>query len=169
VKFGGLDLAAREKNPSGVAIIDSRKILVTTLYSDMEIIDFFERENPSIVGIDAPLTLREDRYADKYLRKYGAMSLKLPGIKELASRALKLKEKIEEKRIKVIEVFPTATAKILGFYRKPKKLMLSYFKNYHISDVRNEHEMDAIIAAYTVYLYHKGLTLSIDGVIIPKE
>ncbi len=39
------------------------------------------------------------------------------------------------------------------------------FENY----VKNEHEVDAVIAAYTTLLYLENKTESIDGVIIPKK
>jgi len=169
VKFGGLDLAASPRNPSGVAILHNFTFFVETLYSDDEIISWFMENGVLIVAIDAPLTLREDRYADRYLKKYGAMSLKIPSIKKLATRGLKIREKLKKEGIEVIEVFPTATAKILGFYKKPKKEMLIHFRDFYLPSVKNEHQVDAIIAAYTAYLHHKNLTRAVDGVIIPRE
>ncbi len=167
--FGGLDLAAKEKNPSGVAIMEGHRIFTSTLYADSQILNFFLEKKVNIVAIDAPLTLNEERYADKYLKRYGAMSLKIPSIKELAIRGLRMREKLEKAGISVIEVFPTATAKILGFYQKKKMRMLPYFVDFEMENVKNEHEVDAIIAAYTAYLQAKGLTVEIDGVIIPRE
>ncbi len=164
----GIDLAAREKNPTGVAIMEGNSFTAFNLFSDSEILDFVENENPQIVAIDAPMTL-QDRYAEKYLKKYGAMSLKVPGIRALAKRGLKLREELRNRGFEVIEVFPTATAKILGFYRRPKIEMLHYFSNFRINGARNEHEVDAIIAAYTAYLYVLGKCRSVDGVVIPEE
>ncbi len=166
--FGGLDLAAFPRNPSGMAVLRGRRFSVNTLYSDEDILRWFTEMRVNVVAIDAPLTLREDRYADIYLRRYGALSLKIPAMKELAIRGLKIKDELERKGIKVLEVFPTATAKILGFYSKPKLRMLSYFENFELPEVSNEHEVDAIIAAYTAYLYSRHLTRCVDGVVIPK-
>ena len=166
MKFCGVDLAAKEKNPTGLAMIDGKKVRVWTIHTDEEIIEKIIDEKPVIVAIDAPLTTRVDRYADKYLRKYGALSLKIPAMMTLAKRALNLVAKLND--TKVIEVFPTATAKILGFYRKNKMEMLSFFSSFILPQVKNEHEVDAIIAAYTAYLHSKGETEIVDGVVIPR-
>ncbi len=167
MKFLGLDLAAKEKNPSGLATIEGRKIGVWTLHTDEEIMKRIREEKPIMVAIDAPLTTRVDRYADKYLRRYGALSLKIPAMMTLAKRALNIVAQIKE--IRVIEVFPTATAKILGFYRRNKMEMLSFFSSFILPEVKNEHEVDAIIAAYTAHLHFMGETETVDGVVIPRS
>ncbi len=166
--FAGIDLAAREKNITGVAIIEDGRIKVYSLHSDDEIIGKIVEYEPSIVAIDAPMSL-EDRRVDIYLRKYGALSLKIPAMQDLAKRGIKIK-RVLERKYRVIEVFPTATAKIIGLYDKDKKNMLSYFKNrWSVEDVRNEHEVDAIIAAYTALLYAKGECAEMEGVVFPRE
>ncbi len=166
--FAGIDLAAREKNITGIAIINGRRIETYSVHRDDEIIEKIEEYEPSIVAIDAPMSL-EDRNVDIYLRKYGALSLKIPAMQELARRGMRIKG-ILEKKYKVIEVFPTATAKILGFYDTKKKNMLSYFGNkFDMGEVRNEHEVDAIIAAYTALLYSKGECVEMDSVVFPRE
>ncbi len=169
--LGGLDPASYERNPSGVAILRNMKFETSTLFKDEDILNFFLFRRVKWVGIDAPLTLREDRYADRYLHRYGAVSLKLSSIRKLAERGLQIASLLESHGILVFEVFPTATAKILGFYSMPKRRMLEYFREvgFEIERVRNEHEVDAIIAAYTVYLHRMGRTRIVDGVIIPKE
>ncbi len=167
MKFCGIDLAAKEKNITGMAFIEEHIIKTYSAHKDEEILSVVRKENPGIVAIDAPLTTDTERYADKYLRKYGALSLKIPAMMLLAKRAIKLASHLED--YVVIEVFPTATAKILGFYRKNKMEMLSFFSQFKMDDVKNEHEVDAIIAAYTAILYKEGKTEEIDGVIIPRE
>ena len=166
MKFCGIDLAAKERNITGMAFIDGMLVKTFSLHTDDEIVKLVKRENPDTIAIDAPLTTDVNRFADRYLRKYGAMSLKIPSMMLLAKRALTLVNKLRD--YEIIEVFPTATAKILGFYRKNKMEMLSFFSWLKIEDVGNEHEVDAIIAAYTAYLYKMGKTENVDGVIIPK-
>ncbi len=163
----GVDLAAKERNPTGIAIMDGSKIKTLTLFYDFEILNLVVHINPSVIAMDAPLTLK-DRYAERYLKRYGAMSLNIPSIRLLAIRGLKLKEDFEKKGFKVIEVFPTATAKILGFYKRNKMEMLSYFKDFSVDGARNKHEVDAIIAAYTAYLHLLGKSRTVDGVVIPE-
>ncbi|OYT58239.1 hypothetical protein B6U71_04870 [Euryarchaeota archaeon ex4484_178] len=169
MKIAGIDLAAKEKNPTGIALMDGRRVKCLTLYTNLQIFSQIIEFQPSIVAIDAPLTLNVKRYADKYLRKYGAMSLKIPSMMELARRGLEVKEYLEGKGYKVIEVFPTATAKILGFYSKDKMDMLSYFQEFGIEGGKNKHEVDALIAAYTGWLYALDKYRKIDGVVIPEE
>ena len=166
--FAGIDLAAKEKNITGIAIIDEERIKTYSVHRDDEIIEKIEGYVPSIVAIDAPMSLK-DRKVDIYLRKYGALSLKIPAMQELANRGMRLKGTLERK-YRVIEVLPTATAKILGFYYKNKKNMLSYFKGkWSVEEVKNELEMDAIIAAYTALLYADGKCIDVDGVVFPRE
>jgi len=162
----GIDLAAREKNITGMAFIDSSRIFAFSVHTDDEIISAIEERDVEIIAIDAPFTL-EERYAERYLRKYGALSLKIPAMRELAMRAIKLRDKLSGYR--VIEVFPTATAKILGFYSKDKRKILEHFSQYDIKGGRNRHEVDAILAAYTAYLYVNGKTIEVDGVVIPAN
>ncbi len=166
--YAGIDLAAKEKNPTGLAFINSNDIITFTLFYDADIIEKVKYFNPDIVAIDAPMST-EDRQVDIYLRKYGALTLKIPSMQELAKRGMKLKISLEELGYQVIEVFPTATAKILGFYRKNKIEMLSSFEDFNINNVRNKHEVDAIIAAYTALLYEKGRCTKMNGVVFPQE
>ena len=166
--FAGIDLAAREKNITGIAIINEGIIKTYSVHRDDEIIEKIEEYEPSIVAIDAPMSMK-DRNVDIYLRKYGALSLKIPAMQELARRGMRIR-RILERKYKVIEVFPTATAKILGFYDMKKKNILSYFdEKFDMGEVRNEHEVDAIIAAYTALLYAKGECVEMDGVVFPRE
>ena len=169
MKIVGIDLAAKEKNPTGLALVEDKRVECITVYTDSQIFSQIFSFNPSVIAIDAPLTLDENRYADRYLRKYGAMSLKIPSIKLLAERGLRIKNEIENCGFKVIEVFPTATAKILGFYRKNKIEMLNYFKDFEMTGCRNKHEVDAIIAAYTALLYTQGECVEMEGVVFPRE
>ncbi len=166
-KVCGVDLAAKAKNITGVAFIEGRRITARSLQSDEEILETIRREKPEIVAMDAPLTTRTDRYAERYLARYGALSLKIPAMIALARRALALRDELRD--YEVIEVFPTATAKILGFYDRNKKRMLKHFSSFEILGGKNEHEVDAIIAAYTALLYIEGKTEEVDGVVIPRS
>ena len=120
---------------------------------------------PTIVAIDAPLMEGEIRIrdVDKKLKKYGAMPPTLKSMEELCARGRALVQRIP---FPIIEVFPTASAKILGFYRKDYKEMASLL---HVK-VQNEHELDAYITALTGLLYLKGKAVGIgenEKVVIP--
>ncbi len=164
MKIVGIDLAALPKNKTAICIL-SESPSFHILYDDEEIISFVNKIKPAIVAIDAPLMKKiMIRKADKILKKYGAMPPTMKSMAMLTKRAMKIVEKIDAK---IIEVFPTATAKILGIYSKNYKEMA---KKLGI-EVKNKHELDAFLAAYTAYLYIKGKAEEIGGkrkVVIPK-
>lgn len=164
MKIIGIDLAALPKNKTAICIL-SKSPSFHILYGDEEIISFVNKIKPAIVAIDAPLMKKiMIRKADKILKKYGAMPPTMKSMAMLTKRAMKIVDKFNAK---VIEVFPTATAKILGIYSKNYK---ETAKNIGI-EVKNKHELDAFLAAYTAYLYLEGKAEEIGGkrkVVIPK-
>ena len=165
--IAGIDLAAKPKNPSGICLFESMdKYELFTLYSDEEIVDAVNEKNAEIIAIDAPLMEEiRIREADRMLKKYGAMPPTMPGMRLLVERAKKLVKMLNGV---VIEVFPTASAKILGIYDKDYRKMVGKLN----VEVKNKHELDAYIAAYTGYLYKKGLCEEVgnkEKIIIPKK
>ncbi len=160
----GIDLAALPKNPTGVCIIGD-DIFLFTFHNDEEILTAINEAKPKIVAIDAPLMKKiRIREADIVLKKYGAMPPTMPSMKLLVKRAGKIVEEIDAE---VIEVFPTATAKILGIYEKDWRKMAEKIG----VKARNKHELDAYLAAYTAYLYIEGKTERVgekEKVIVPK-
>ncbi|MEM2935542.1 MAG: DUF429 domain-containing protein [Candidatus Thermoplasmatota archaeon] len=164
-KIAGLDLAALPKNKSGLCILKEKPEFFI-LYSDEEILSFFENVKPDIVGIDAPIMDEvKVRKADLLLKKYGAMPPTMQGMKILTERASKLVKKLN---CKVIEVFPTATAKIIGIYDKNWQRMTEKLG----INAKSKHELDAYLAAYTAYLYLIGEAEEVgdeEKVIIPKK
>src|SRR3989304_6528891 len=122
-----------------------------TIFTDQEIIDEIVRLKPAIVAIDAPLTTKDsDRKADLEMKKYGAISLNLPGMQMLAERGYNLSEKIKKTGTKVIEVFTKASEKIMGL----EKNSLS----------KSSDQADAIIACLTASLYLENKTKEVgDG------
>lgn len=163
-KIAGIDLAGLQKNKSGVCIFD-KEILLLTLYEDEEIIKTVNEFSPEIVAIDAPIMKKiRVRKADKILKKYGAMPPTMPSMRILTERARKIVDSIKSE---VIEVFPTASAKIIGVYNKNWREMAEKFG----INAKNKHELDAYIACYTAYLYLNGMAEKIGGkrkVVIPK-
>ncbi|HEC93455.1 MAG TPA: DUF429 domain-containing protein [Candidatus Atribacteria bacterium] len=164
-KIIGIDLSALPKNPTGVCILKDG-IRLFTLYKNEEIISCIKEEMPDITAIDAPLMKKiMIRKADKILKKYGAMPPTMPSMKKLTKRAMKI---VMEINARVIEVFPTATAKIIGVYDKDYKKMAEKLG----IKARNKHEVDAYLAAYTAYLYLQGKTEEVGGkrkVVIPNR
>jgi hypothetical protein len=49
----GIDLAGKQENPSGIAILDGNKMKLFTSYSDDEILDLVDEVKPQVIVIDA--------------------------------------------------------------------------------------------------------------------
>ncbi|MEW6722065.1 MAG: DUF429 domain-containing protein, partial [Candidatus Micrarchaeota archaeon] len=56
-----IDLAASEKNTTGIAILKNKKIETLSLNSDGEILALVRKLRPRLIGMDAPLTVPAGR------------------------------------------------------------------------------------------------------------
>ncbi|MEM1577693.1 MAG: hypothetical protein QXQ30_02615 [Candidatus Pacearchaeota archaeon] len=144
--YAGLDLAAKEKNYSGICILNKngKIIFIGLVKKDKEIKKFLKFVK--IIAIDAPLTKsKKDRKTEKLLRKKGLkpLSLKLKSMQALAKRALKLKNYFNKNKIIVIETFPSA-------------IKIKKFKNKHIND--------AFKAALVALAYEKNKSKKIGNI-----
>ena len=105
MKILGIDLAGKAENPSGVCILDEKQLMTCTLFSDSEIISMVNKTKPSVILIDAPLSLPRGRcclekncecadgghfrQAERDIRKYGSvLPLTFRGMKMLPSVVL---------------------------------------------------------------------------------
>lgn len=182
MKIIGIDLAGNPRNDSGLCVLEvmnEKKIVKTfKVKSDEEILEKVKEIKPEIIAIDAPLTYSgATRKCDLMLREYGALPLTLPGMDKLARRGSKLRRKIQEAGFKAIEVFSTASAKILGLYDKNEKAMQKKLLEVGIrGDLEkrflSKDEIDAIFAALTGFLYVMGDFKEVGNkegkIIIPK-
>jgi predicted nuclease with RNAse H fold len=192
--IAGLDLAALSKNPTGYAVFKNNKLIeVELLKKDKDIIKRLDTHTFSIVSVDAPLNVKskQSRECDRLMKKYGAMPLKLNGMKMLADRAelllKQLKSNKENQHInshqEFIEVFPTGTAKILKFYNRDINIYktnliqtLNFFKISNsdlLEQTSTKHELDSVITGFTGWLFKKQLTASVGEmgaeIIIPDK
>ena len=87
MKILGIDLAGKAENPSGICILDDEKLVTCTLFTDEEILSMVNETKPSVILIDAPLSLPQGRcclekncecsvgghfrQAERDIRKYG--------------------------------------------------------------------------------------------------
>jgi len=170
LKIVGIDLAGKTANPTGICIFNNDEILFRTLYSDEEILQFSSSLKPDIIAIDAPLIIGEPRVrkADKILKRYGALPPTWPSMKHLTQRGSRIATLLEN-YCKVIEVFPTATAKILGIYDQDYR---ETAKTLEIN-VRNKHELDAYLCCITAKMFLEGKTVEVGDekgkIIIPRN
>ena len=177
MKIVGIDLAGNPKNETGFCVLEANHdkfVSTEILYSDSEIINKLKEVNPEIIAIDAPLTFSgNNRRCDDLLREYGSLPVTLRGMVILANRGSELAKNLS-KKFKLIEVFSTATAKILGMYEKDDNVVQKNLLNSGIKgDIEKKFlvrdELDAIFAALTGYLYLNKETESIgdeNGIIV---
>ncbi|MCP8303964.1 MAG: DUF429 domain-containing protein [archaeon] len=194
MKVIGIDLAGVEKRDSGVCILDGKlEAKAFILRSDDEIMESMIEVRPEIVAIDAPLSLPFGRcclkdtcscrskghlrQCDKELLKMKIkfFPLTLGPMRRLTERGMKLKEMLEDRGFKVVEVYPGGAQDILGIPRKQKGipelrkgLMAIGIKG--ISKVTSDHKLDAVTSALVGKMYVEGDYLALgdpeEGLII---
>jgi len=186
----GIDLAGVEKRDSGICILNEKlKANTYILRRDNEIIEGMIKERPELIAIDAPLSLPFGRcclkdncscrkkghlrQCDKQLlnMKIKFFPLTLGPMRKLTMRGMKLKEKLEAKGLKVIEVYPGGAQDILNIPRKQKgisklKKGLMAIGIKSISQVTSDHELDAATSALVGKMYVEGNYLALGN---PEE
>ena len=174
----GIDLAGSEKRATGFCVMDSRMSCDTmVLHTDQEVLSHTVGAKPKVVSIDAPLFLprgRESlekpgpphfRECDKELARMHIrfFPISLGPMRMLTARGMKLRAKLEERGLEVIESFPGAIQDILGMPRKQAGLpaLAAALRHYGI-DLReggrqlSGDELDAATSALVGLLYSKG-------------
>ena len=165
----GIDLAAKEKEKTGICVINSNNdkeeeeedgsysVITSSVFGDEQILEKIDQVNPDLIAIDAPLSWGEKfRPAEREMIKdgYRLLPLNMNSMKELTKRAIRLKERINYPSV---ECHPTSSAKALKIEKKPieafvkaceRKFSLK-FKNIP----KNQHEVDAVLAALTAKFY----------------
>jgi uncharacterized protein len=165
LKFIGIDLAALEKNPTGTAIYDGKGFECSTLHTDGELLALAVGHRPSVIAIDAPLSLpygrccfNDDCCGPRKMRVCDRMMISMgyrvfpPGfsyMKQLTLRGIALKKELEARGFKVIEAHPRTSMRILGIES--------------FEEAKSEHESDACAAALTAWLYEKGKCIDLTG------
>ena len=177
VFVAGLDLAAKENRPSGLAIAkDNIVIMVSKVYSDEEILDTILKHDVKVVAVDAPLShARTYRKVDLEMKRKG-LNVLPPGwrtMKPLVDRAIALKDKLNENGVKVIETHPRSTLKTSGYKNGMSLISTHLTIEPYVLNKLSKDEIDALICLLVAYYYVKGDIEKIeadDGVIylLPK-
>ncbi|MEM2439610.1 MAG: DUF429 domain-containing protein [Candidatus Bathyarchaeia archaeon] len=180
----GIDLAGKETNPTGITIWRNKRVETCLVYKNSEILKILLHVKPTIVAIDAPLSLPKNgilRKADRALIKkgYHVFPPGLRAMKTLTLRASELNKLITEMGIKAIEVHPTSTRKALKMPAKDWKAIQAIFRRLGVEGIPEDHtltphEIDAITAALTAHLHMLGLTEAVGDceegfIIVPKK
>lgn len=180
----GIDLAGKPKNPTGWALCKSKKTETSLIHTNKEILEGIAHRDPTIIAIDAPLSLPKKgilRTADREMirRGYHVFPPRLPAMKTLTLRAMKLNMLITKKGYKTIEVHPTSTRKALNMPSKDWEKIQTILETIGLKgDLKvralKSHEIDAVTAAFTAYLHMKSQAEAIGDaeegyIIIPKK
>ncbi|MBM3309510.1 MAG: DUF429 domain-containing protein [Candidatus Altiarchaeales archaeon] len=168
MKVVGIDLAGSSRNETGFCVLvveGERKVVETKiLYSNEELFSAIVGVKPDLVAVDAPLKYDGvNRKCDEALRQYGALPATLPGMETLAKRGVLVARELERLGVKFIEVYSTASAKILGVYNMEEFSMQKNLLSLSLDGDVNKRllikdELDAISAAVTAYLHLLGQT-----------
>jgi len=165
----GIDLAGSENNDTGLCALigdpNEKRVKTSLLKKDEDILLQTALLEPDLVAIDAPLSWATNAYmrpSDQELYEYGRLPQNLRGMRCLVERGVALGQKLKAE-YKVIEVFPAASAKILGFYAKDDTQYQKNLINLGLggdlkSHILKRDELDAIAAALTGYLHLQGKT-----------
>ncbi|MFW6376010.1 MAG: hypothetical protein ACOCZJ_02500 [Thermoplasmatota archaeon] len=141
--FGGLDLAAKEINITGLCIIHE-SIELYTVYDDDIIIKLLSDQK--VTAIDAPLTEKKVAFRDaerKLMKDYGPiMPINMIGMRKLSQRGLEIKNELSGE---VIETFSRGVEKSLEIDIDGLDI---YFEN--------QHEYDAYLCALAAKNYYEG-------------
>jgi len=187
----GIDLAGSEKRQTGFCILDGMQASTSVFYTDEEIIDKIEEVRPDIIAIDAPLSLPEGRKSiedrtnvhlrecDKELlkRRIKFFPITLGPMRKLTQRGIKLKNILERKGFRVIEVYPGGAQDMLKIPRKQMGLDklkegLEMLKITGLTKKMNDHELDAVTCAFVGKLFLEGKSETLgdqkNGIVMPK-
>jgi hypothetical protein len=154
----GIDLAGKSENPTGFCSLTESGTETKLLHTDIEIINEVDMIKPDCIAVDAPFWLPRIgawRPCDENLLRRGfrPISPLLPTMRMLTLRASRLVKTLRERGYRVIEVFSSASEKILGLSKEPRK---------------NKDEYDALLCALTAKAYLEGNYEDLDGIIIPR-
>ncbi len=213
--FAGIDPSASEHKPSGLCLLDQHLevVFLGKRTGDREILQLLRTAAEPLyaVGIDGPLqpphelkeccfrtdpptcahtqtTPYKGRYCEHLLMRNGFRCFptsKNSFARRWIWRCFRLNRLLQENGFTTLEVYPTATRKILfpeltGKKQLRRNRVVLQHKLQQIGiqfpgeeKLFSHHELDALLAAYTVYLHWQGKTIaagdSLDGYIILPE
>ncbi|MEN6551668.1 MAG: DUF429 domain-containing protein [Methanobacterium sp.] len=187
IKIIGIDLSGKPENPTGICFLDVHNLHFSTLFENKDILNHISMKKPSLIVIDAPLSLPKGRCclskdcscskkgghfrkAEMEMRKYGrTLPLTFRGMRMLTERGIQIAERLKDEYI-VLESHPRTIQKILGFSNLYEDL-----KNYfELPENISEHELDAALLVIAGVFYMRGEFMEFGDVdegtiILPKE
>jgi hypothetical protein len=168
------------------------KAETSLVYTDEKVLEKTEESKPKIVAIDAPLSLpagRESieqrtnvhlRECDKELLRRGIkfFPVTLGPMRKLTTRGMSLRRTLENKRLRVIEVYPGGAQDVLGIPRKQRGLDrlregLEKTGVRGLNSRMSDHELDAVTCALVGKLLVEGKSVtygtSEQAIVMPQD
>jgi len=145
------------------------------LFSDEEILDYALRAKPSLVAIDAPLSLPPGRLsmADRNGAHYRPCDIELRRLRipffpitlgpmrGLTERGIRLRDRLEAGGIRVIEIYPGGAQDVWGWPRARRdpgglKRGLARLGVRGVGAKATDHELDAVTGALVGRIFLQG-------------
>jgi predicted nuclease with RNAse H fold len=181
-----------ESRPTGLCVLREMKAETSLVYADEEVLEKIEESKPEIVAIDALLSLpagRESieqrtnvhlRECDKELLRRGIkfFPVTLGPMRKLTARGMRLRRTLENKRFRVIEVYPGGAQDILGIPRKQRGLDglragLEKAGVRGLNSRMSDHELDVVTCALVGKLHAEGKSVtygtSDQAIVMPQD
>jgi uncharacterized protein len=175
-KVVGIDLAGSPKRSTGICTLKKDNLTFCTIvHTDQEIINYIEKENPTLIAVDAPLNLPPGRKSiedkngehfrpcDRELLRRGIrfFPITLGPMRLLTKRGIHLKRVLTRRGYPVIEVYPGAAQDIWHTGRKQEGLSklrkgLEKLGLKGLNNKMNGDELDAVTAALVGQLFLHG-------------
>jgi hypothetical protein len=188
----GLDLAGVESRLTGFCMLADMKAETSLMYTDKEILGKIKESRPSVVAVDAPLSLPPGRKSleertsvhlrecDRELLKKGIkfFPVTLGPMRKLTKRGINLRHILEAEGFIVIEAYPGGAQDVLGIPRKQKGLekLKAGLESLGVKGLKSQisdHELDAVTCAYVGKLFLEGKAVTYgapnEGIVMPKD
>jgi predicted nuclease with RNAse H fold len=186
----GVDLAGVEHRETGIALLRAGRLdLLTTAATDAEILAFAALAGPhAVVAVNEPLTVprgrccldddcpcrydpgTRSRQVERELLHLGIPTLATALIKVLARRGIRLASALRASGWEPLEVYPYATLRLLGLPASGKRTQLGRLRIHNALQAlvpglehpaASEHQLDAVVCAYTAQLWREGQTRTV--------
>lgn len=171
----GIDLAGVPHRPTGMCVLRELKAVTFLAFSDDEILNSVRKEKPSLVTIDAPLSLPPGRKSiyernnnhfrpcDMELRrrKIRFFPITLGPMRSLTERGILLRCRLEAIGLQVVEVYPGGAQDVWEILRARHDLVAlrQGLKRLGLKGLKKEitgHELDAATAALVGLCFLQG-------------
>jgi uncharacterized protein len=189
----GLDLGGVEHRPTGICVLRGWTASTQILGSDEEILACARRTKPTLVAIDAPLSLPPGRLSiddrngahfrpcDLELRrlKIPFFPITLGPMRGLTERGIRLKNRLETESFRVVEIYPGGAQDVWGLPRAKRdraglRRGLARLGLRGIEARASDHELDAVTGALVGRLFLLGKArllgdFSTGAIVMPAE